>query len=38
VIPHPIADNDDGTLRAKADAVMARLVALLTGPPAATPR
>ena len=31
-IAHPIADNDEQTLRAKAEHVAAQLVGLLTGP------
>lgn len=31
VIAHPIADNDEATLRAKAEHVLAQLVPLLTG-------
>jgi hypothetical protein len=30
VIPHPIADNDDAALRAKAEAVLPAIVRLLT--------
>jgi len=30
VIPHPIANNSDDDLRAKAEAVIGRIVALLT--------
>ena len=30
VIPHPVANNDDAVLKAKADAAIARIVALLT--------
>ena len=30
VIPHPVANNDDATLRAKAEAALPRIVSLLT--------
>ena len=30
VIPHPVAHNDDATLRAKAEAAVRRIVTLLT--------
>ena len=30
VIPHPVANNDDPMLRAKAEAAVPRIVALLT--------
>ena len=30
VIPHPVANNDDATLRSKAEAALPRIVSLLT--------
>jgi hypothetical protein len=33
VVGHPIANDRDADLRAKAEAAVARLVPLLTGPP-----
>ena len=30
VIPHPVANNDDATLRSKAEAAVPRIVSLLT--------
>jgi hypothetical protein len=35
-IEHPIANNDDATLRAKAEAAVRRIVPLLTKRPSAT--